>query len=583
MLTTIPIQRKTILQDAVPKANLGATCPIRPIELVGIPYISNDVGLEMPQLAYSFVGRTDGWLNWIPNTGELSFLGKIQLPTDLLQGMSWSLQSANDYGLQACQANISANPTIFDIVALATVHPEDGLSVLDPSTNTGLTAQTNNSPQSLFIGQYIYNSSTGYYNLTGPASGSADSSYVFFVDGQNLVVTHNGVPYEYFAIVAVNKNSSINPCPGDDIHIQIKIGDNLYTDISQAPRLAVYDKKMLWRANLYIAEMGAGKKGSTDWNDLHPWVDGNDWNLPDGSIANPISGGQIIAIQKFSSPRVQDESDDVKSPNSVCYDYPTIKQATPVSLPLSNQSMDTPFDYNNRMVDLKGELGQVFADNGGKLQTPLSGWSKTTAPNGKWSNYLLVGTDSNYIPSIGLLYYDWNVNQQFLDANLHIALPPSFPLTTIGQLFHDNGTDANGFSYNFAPNHIGTDCVGFAKNSVSYSGSSYQWNNKTRNYPFPANGLSVQIAAQTDSNDQRIRELKNVVPGDVFYYWELDKNGNMVGDHIGIILSSDGTGSLQGIRLVEAYFFITVAYVNNIRSLSDIDGLGKNWVIVRLQ
>jgi hypothetical protein len=29
--------------------------------------------------------------------------------------------------------------------------------------------------------------------------------------------------------------------------------------------LAVYDKKLLWRANLYIDE----KDG--DWNDLHPW------------------------------------------------------------------------------------------------------------------------------------------------------------------------------------------------------------------------------------------------------------------------------------------------------------------------
>ena len=87
------------------------------------------------------------------------------------------------------------------------------------------------------------------------------------------------------------------------------------------------------------------------------------------------------------------------------------------------------------MTTLKGELGQVISDNGSPLQG--GGWNKTTAPNSKWAKYLIVGTNSNSLPGIGLLYYDWNKVQTNLDPDLKIALPPNLPLATTGQLFHD--------------------------------------------------------------------------------------------------------------------------------------------------
>ena len=63
---------------------------------------------------------------------------------------------------------------------------------------------------------------------------------------------------------------AINPHPGDDIQIQFKIGGAAVTSLSLAPRLAVYDKKELWRANLYIDDTKTGN----DWNDQHPWIGG---------------------------------------------------------------------------------------------------------------------------------------------------------------------------------------------------------------------------------------------------------------------------------------------------------------------
>ena len=104
--------------------------------------------------------------------------------------------------------------------------------------------------------------------------------------------------YQDFALVA------INPHPGDDIQIQFKIGDDLYVPSNKvdAPRLAVYDKKELWRANLYIDDTKTGN----DWNDQHPWIgelqangtpdpngaNFNQWNHDmSGNIGN---GGQVI-------------------------------------------------------------------------------------------------------------------------------------------------------------------------------------------------------------------------------------------------------------------------------------------------
>ena len=80
----VPIHKKTMLQAAISATSLIDACPQRPIRLIRIPYVSDDVGLELPDLTYSFVGRTDGWVNWIPNTGELHYLGEIQIPSDLL-------------------------------------------------------------------------------------------------------------------------------------------------------------------------------------------------------------------------------------------------------------------------------------------------------------------------------------------------------------------------------------------------------------------------------------------------------------------------------------------------------------------
>ena len=75
--------------------------------------------------------------------------------------------------------------------------------------------------------------------------------------------------------------------------------------------MAVSDAKLLWRANLYIDERDTAEG---DWNDAHPWVEGNEWNKeyvfqPGGYDFSDMStpaeddeknGGQVIDIHSFT-------------------------------------------------------------------------------------------------------------------------------------------------------------------------------------------------------------------------------------------------------------------------------------------
>jgi hypothetical protein len=63
--------------------------------------------------------------------------------------------------------------------------------------------------------------------------------------------------------------------------------------------VAVYDKKSLWRSNLYVDE------GAVDWNNLHPWkapLSENDWNKnEDGSLfTGEKAGKQVVTIKPWT-------------------------------------------------------------------------------------------------------------------------------------------------------------------------------------------------------------------------------------------------------------------------------------------
>jgi hypothetical protein len=79
--------------------------------------------------------------------------------------------------------------------------------------------------------------------------------------------------------------------PGDDIQLRFGVSGfpQFDTEVPDGDFMAVYNKKLLWRAQLYIDE------GANDWNNLNPWDDpvNNDWYVSQANGAD-VNGGQIM-------------------------------------------------------------------------------------------------------------------------------------------------------------------------------------------------------------------------------------------------------------------------------------------------
>jgi len=214
--------------------------------------------------------------------------------------------------------------------------------------------------------------------------------------------------------------------------------------------LAVYDKKMLWRANLYIEE------AKDDWNDLHPWnappdskkqvlvykdkvtIGGvvksewqlvgtadacawwsdawgyNEWNRrwkilkgladPSSTIASiadlpPCSGDQVIDIPDYTP--IRPVSDKARAGNfigdTVSYSYPYAYQ---------DGHFDSPFDFKKKLdaestaliAAYKSRHILAFTSTStiGKKEikeaptkSELEFWNSTKAPANVWGRYLM--------------------------------------------------------------------------------------------------------------------------------------------------------------------------------------------------
>ena len=298
---------------------------------------------------------------WIPNTQEAGWIGQLTLhgdglTNDVVSGRPWTINTAWDYsGDQALGGNISVNSgnTIFHLVALQDgLGKETGVSV--PITNGIVTGP-------------------GYYEVARfiKQPGAVNLSIVWNNGGGSLEVeeTHLAVKlgqaptFRQFAIVAEN------PVPGDDLGLSFKVEAStgtLVTSLAQAPRLAVYDKKLLWRANLYLDE------GRDDWNSRHPWVTDNDWNVKeDGTRGN---GEQVIGIRPWTR-----FSDGSKIQNSTPYGW---------------GGSETPFTNNTALSVQATAIGSLRNSN--QIYAKLS-WSQnssyapTKAPKSSstdWNNYV---------------------------------------------------------------------------------------------------------------------------------------------------------------------------------------------------
>jgi hypothetical protein len=362
--------------------------------------------------------------------------------------------------------------------------------------------------------------------------------------------TKNGreTVFNEFAIRPLENNIR----PGDDILLRFSLRDRPEKGIAVADDsdfMAVYDKKMLWRANLYIDE------GAKDWNNVHPWnapfddsaeavYPGNDdiiwygkneWNKnEDGMRGN---GGQVIEIADWT--RYHDnnifQNDNTHVEKAVAY---------------TTCGIDSPFKFNEKMNHQMNILDKFIKEGSHGYTQNSAGWNKTTAPVDKeninasgiedWNNYYYLGN--------GEYSEDWTKGMfTCLDGKTYYAYTPGYSAIRNFVLGTYKGDDSS-FT-NVAHQAAGTDCVCFVQKVCDYSGNQIKLNDftgrsndwKTDNTYF--NNLEYKTGIYNESN--KIMDDKGIfyesqmfdipiVPGDIIYCFNAsgEKKHAMIVDRI---------------------------------------------------
>jgi cell wall-associated NlpC family hydrolase len=363
--------------------------------------------------------------------------------------------------------------------------------------------------------------------------------------------------------------------------------------------VAVYDKKMLWRANLYVDE----GDGLADWNNAHPWVYGNEWNIDyrdrdgDGNTIEPGDGGQVVGYSGFSSIRGDNRND------RVAYDYPIL-----YGLPRRwYGAIDTPMEFQQHMECQRDAIDEWYQP-GGSHNVPegqsLPGENETTAPGNNWRYYVPASWGSYaasgaaevdptpYLPGLGLVTY----------SPFDLAISETEASAVSSDM-------TSGNDLHWARLMTGVDCVGFAQQVYDYGNNPYAWgplgvNGADRAYPraeldrmvgegAPWGVYSVLIVGYIP-NEPLDRSLYSYVkPGDIMY----TRDGEGTGRHVAIVQrvdrNDDGSVEADGIHLIESTFFRQYAFVLSPGTMDGTDDISRTlanlmgnedrfWRIVRL-
>jgi len=358
----------------------------------------------------------------------------------------------------------------------------------------------------------------------------------------------------------------------------------------------VYDKKMLWRANLYIAEE------QNDWNDQHPWIVGNEWNRTydfskfannqfDINNLETGNGGQVLEIPSFTHSWRGEGNTDID--DKVAYEF---------------NGTDSPFAFAYKMDNQKVILGEKYT-SGGVLKTEnpndtSSYGFKYTAPGSLHKNY---AHGSNYPYGASAAQDEdgaFKLSSQSLVVNGKTYYPyvPALESAMIGSNdITPYNMDPKGAGYG-----AGADCLGFVDRSAAYNENPYAWASNslsqplwggsrvTDGWPLLNNGDAVVITTHPDIGNPK--NLEKIVPGDIFYY----KNDS--GDIAHILIVSDvnyGNSdsrslSPEGITFIESTHFwgdpdtlIQLGYIKDFRTLAGADNRtgikNKDWYALRLK
>lgn len=474
---------------------------------------------------------------WIPNTGEYLLLTDARLfaKNDAgsildLTGISPSemevfVSGAVDRGYDAAKpAGVAGNiyinsPCKFE-VALVKGNSIQKLGVLE-NGGGGLVYTMK------YEGSALYNATDNVGTNKNSANAKTFAGNRIWLDsiGRIQGVINGDAGY----VLGIRPESGNSARAGDDLQLQFSLRKrgsvapmttvtkdstgvsktiSVSATMKEADYVAVYDKKMLWRANLYIAEI------KNDWNDVHPWVTGNEWNIDEsGNVVTGVKAGkQVLSIKSWTRP-YKGTGTNFRNTNRDVFG----------NVAYSLGGADSPFGFNAKLNNQMNALNQI---------SPNPGWTVTTAP--KTSNY---SDWSKYATKSTL---GWN--------------DPNYPWIPNYSTYMKYGNDPSTFIREDALVSAGLDCNGFLQRVKSYNNNPYEISSMTNLYE-PWNTwtgsastlkesvgdirtkYSQLISLNTDDWQIQPENLEYAVPGDFIL---INENGH---SHVAII---QGISSPEG-------------------------------------
>jgi hypothetical protein len=442
---------------------------------------------------------------WVPNTGEPKFIREITIKKEGLAGNTNHLKQGTKVRL------LGPKDRRYQVIAGDTsniyVNKGYGLEFTAQKTKDA-------EPKILATFKIVANSDTYAIDESSPyfsSDGRPKNGCKFYTDNTGILTVEVGnVRYVSFGIRPATPSADKKICPGDDFLLRFGVmmtdgegEEGLSIGVAQEQDyLAIYDKKMLWRANLYIDESGAN-----DWNHTNPWkapASGgitnitpkwwtpewgyNEWNHDQGSIYE--GNGEQIPIKSWTRYYLAGTNSNFSNTTRIVNG----------SVAYTTGGSDSPFQFN---LEMNNQMNCLNISKQG-------GWSQTIAPEttlSDWINYDLTIRSSN-----GTSFYPYRPG---LSAKHRYSDPNTY-----------NAEQVKASS--------GADCSGFIQKTASYNGNIYVLDDLTvedtwssgqasallegfSDFPRGFGNKSVLISDETLDWAYQPENLQLVVPGDFIY------------------------------------------------------------------
>jgi len=387
-----------------------------------------------------------------------------------------------------------------------------------------------------------------------------------------------GLETSRFAFRVANPATAVH---GDDflLDLAVSVSGSLCETVPDrfpGSYFAVYDRRLLWRANLFLDESGTCGRIETlpwssraaDFNDRFPWTVGNPWNRKytaprsdlsasftataglhsgytetfNSTLTLPGNGGQVIPVSPVTWQDISlAASCDV--PNAVSYCW---------GLSIS------PFEYNRRLSALKAEILTHFGKRIDAIEEAVGGPANMEMV---WRTYLATGYASTALKNFVRAYEELTREKALWDDTRAPAIGASWVKTKPGDFRNYLGytmvpgkrmsrtswwsatpealRHTSWWPYHEDEEGIGIDCGGLIYMAASYEDNPYPgWKGSgswTIDYNTPFAGQRYDYEAVENKNvyviedqqnpdtnsagDEIYPDVRYAVPGDVIYYY----------------------------------------------------------------